>query len=128
MGRPKKEIDAAKVKKLAGMGLTVEEIAAVLECNKRTLERRFVAVLKEGRQRRNASLRRRQFTVAMKGSVPMLIFLGKQYLGQRDSLLNDDQFEPDSSDKATLEGKLAAVAPARPTGQVPEVADGSGGS
>jgi hypothetical protein len=89
MARPFKEIDPERVKKLATMGLTVEEIAAVLECNKKTLERRFVASIKEGRMRLNASLKRKQFTVAMKGSVPMLIWLGKQHLGQADKHEHD---------------------------------------
>ena len=31
------------------------------------------------------SLRRKQKEVAMNGSVPMLIWLGKQHLGQRDN-------------------------------------------
>jgi AraC-like DNA-binding protein len=85
MARPKKEIDPSKVRKLAGMGLTGEEIAAVLECSKDTLERRFAADLKEGRTRLNASLKRTQFAMSRK-HVAMAIWLGKQYLGQRDQV------------------------------------------
>jgi hypothetical protein len=86
VGRPQLEIDGEKVKKLASMGLTVPEIAAVLECSKRTLERRFDASIKEGRERLNASLKRKQFQVAMRGNPALLIWLGKQYLGQSDKL------------------------------------------
>jgi DNA-binding NarL/FixJ family response regulator len=43
VGRPQLEIDGEKVKKLASMGLTVPEIAAVLECSKRTLEKRVAS-------------------------------------------------------------------------------------
>jgi hypothetical protein len=89
MARPKKDLDPRLVKRLIGAGLSVEEVAAVLECSKRTLETRFCAALKEGRTRRNARLRLRQFQAAMAGSVPMLIWLGKQYLGQRDRVANE---------------------------------------
>jgi AraC-like DNA-binding protein len=83
MSRPRKAIDPVKVKQLAGMGLTGEEIASVLGCSKDTLERRFAAALKEGRMRLNASLKRTQFRMSRK-HVVMAIWLGKQYLGQRD--------------------------------------------
>jgi hypothetical protein len=59
-------------------------MAEMLECSKDTLERRFAAVIKKGRAQRNSSLRRKQFEVAMKGDRTMLIWLGKQYLEQRD--------------------------------------------
>jgi hypothetical protein len=85
VGRRKKEIDPEKVRKLATAGLTVEEIAALLDCGKRTLETRFCAAIKEGRLRKNACLKRKQFQVAMHGSVPMLIWLGKNDLGQADT-------------------------------------------
>ena len=40
------------------------------------------------------SLRRKQFEVALKGSIPMLIFLGKNLLGQSDSRNSDTGDEP----------------------------------
>lgn len=76
------DIDAKKVRLLTGMGLTVEEVAAVLDCSKRTLERRFGADLRSGRTRLHASIKRKQFALAMKGNVSMCIWLGKQHLGQ----------------------------------------------
>jgi hypothetical protein len=89
MARPKKDLDPRLVKRLIGAGLSVEEVAAVLECSKRTLETRFCAALKEGRTRRNARLRFRQFQAAMAGNTAMLIWLGKQYLGQRDRVADE---------------------------------------
>lgn len=86
MARPLKEIDEEQVKKLASFGLSYGEIAALLECSHDTIERRFASAIKEGHERRNASLRRRQYLGAMKGSVPLLIWLGKQYLGQTDKV------------------------------------------
>jgi hypothetical protein len=99
MPRPRKEIDAEQVRKLAGMGLTVDELAAFLGCSKRTLERRFDASIKDGRTRLNASLKRKQYVVAMRGSVPMLIWLGKQYLKQTERVV---QAPPDPDARPRL--------------------------
>ena len=58
MARPKKAISASQVESLAKIGCTVSEIAAVMKCDKRTLERRFAAVIQRGRERLKESLRR----------------------------------------------------------------------
>jgi hypothetical protein len=84
MARPLKKINGKQVKKLAGFGLTPDEIAVVMNCSRDTLDRRFADVIKQGHERRNSSLRRKQYQVAMTGNVGMLIWLGKQYMGQRD--------------------------------------------
>jgi hypothetical protein len=83
-GRPKKKIDPEQVRKMAGIGLTVAEIAALNECSAVTVQRRFAKVIEEGRLRRNASLRRKQFEMAMSGNPTMCVWLGKQYLEQAD--------------------------------------------
>lgn len=85
-GRPKKEINEDDVFLLASFGLTREEIAAVCNCHPNTLDNRFYDVIKEGQTHRNASLRRKQFEVAMHGNVAMLIWLGKQYLQQTEKV------------------------------------------
>jgi len=84
MARPKKPIDAEQVRKLARLSASHAEIGAVLGCSADTLERRFAAAIKEGRESGKMSLRRKQFKLAMEGNVTMLIWLGKQYLDQRD--------------------------------------------
>lgn len=84
MARPKKKIDPEQIKQLAMIGCTLEEMAQVLGCHRATLDRRFATVIKEGWNLRNMSLRRKQFEVAMGGSVGMLVWLGKQFLGQKD--------------------------------------------
>jgi AcrR family transcriptional regulator len=66
------------------MGCSGDEIAAVAGCSRATIYRNFETVLKRGHECRNASLRQRQFRTAMEGNPGMLIWLGKQYLGQRD--------------------------------------------
>ena len=84
MARTPKRIDPAQVKKLASIGLSNAEIGAVLDCSPDTIERRFKGIMKAGREHRNASLRRKQFEVAVAGNPTMLIWLGKQFLGQAD--------------------------------------------
>jgi hypothetical protein len=84
MGRHKMPVDEAKLEKLAQLGLSNAEIASVLDCSPDTIERNYRDVLDTGREHRNASLRRKQFEVAISGNPTMLIWLGKQYLGQSD--------------------------------------------
>lgn len=85
MARPKVPIDQHQVEQLAAIFCTVGEIAAVLGCSKDTIERRFAALIKTGRCKGKMSIRRAQYNVAIKKeNVQMLIWLGKQYLEQRD--------------------------------------------
>lgn len=86
IGRPKKEIDAELVKRLAHIQCTHAEIGAVVGVSETTIKRRFggrIAVWREGGKR---SLRRLQWKRAREGSDKMLIHLGKQYLGQTDKV------------------------------------------
>ena len=97
-GRPKFKIDYEAVRKLASIMCTQHEIATFLGCDERTLQRdsEFCRVYKEGQENGKMSLRRMQFKLAEK-SYAMAIFLGKQYLGQKDvietverAIINDD--------------------------------------
>ena len=83
MARPRKTLYEQKVKLLAAKGLSLKEIALQLDCSDDTLSRRYAGAIKKGHDLRNASLARRQFELAMTGNCTMLIWLGKQYLGQR---------------------------------------------
>jgi len=89
MARPKKEIDYVAVEKLASIQCTEEEIAQFLEVSVRTLQRdeEFCRIFKKGKENGKMSLRRIQFKLAEK-SYAMAIFLGKQYLGQKDVVEN----------------------------------------
>jgi AraC-like DNA-binding protein len=84
MARPKKQIDPEEVRKLAAIQCSYAEMADILGCNESTLTRRFAQVIKVGRSHAFASLKRKQYEVAMTGNVGMLIWLGKQYLEQTD--------------------------------------------
>ena len=84
-GRPKKTIDYETAEKLAAIMCTQEEIASIMDVSVRTLQRdeEFCRIYKKGIDSARMSLRRKQ--LAMSDSNPtMAIWLGKQYLGQKD--------------------------------------------
>jgi hypothetical protein len=87
-GRPKKIIDYEVVNKLASIMCTQEEIASVLEISARTLQRdeEFCRVYKNALDAGKMSLRRAQMKKALAGDTSMLIWLGKQILGQKDHI------------------------------------------
>lgn len=91
-GRPKKVLNKAgidTINQLARIQCTDEEIASVLGVSVDTLTRPANRVIFEeakasGKEAGKASLRRMQFKTAEAGNATMLIWLGKQYLGQTD--------------------------------------------
>lgn len=89
-GRPKKEINYKLAESLASIFCTEEEIANVLDVSVRTLQRdeEFCRVFKKGKETAKSSLRRIQYKIADRGNASMAIFLGKQYLGQKDVVEN----------------------------------------
>lgn len=91
-GRPRKEVDWDLIDSLCEIHCTKEEICSILGVCEETLTTRtkeahdmsFSAYYKNKSAGGKMSLRRTQFDTAQKGSVPMLIWLGKQWLNQRD--------------------------------------------
>lgn len=83
-GRPKVELPRKSIEEMAARGCTVEGIAGILGVHRNTITANFSAEVALGRNRLADQLRTKQVDLAMKGSVPLLIWLGKQYLGQRD--------------------------------------------
>ena len=92
MGRPRKEVDYATIDKLCAIQCTGEEIASVVGVDYDTLQRKikedfgmtFTEYFELKRSSGKASLRRMQWKAAEAGNKTMLIWLGKQYLGQKD--------------------------------------------
>ncbi len=70
--------------KLAKIGCPYSEIAAVCECDKSTLSRRFATVIKEAAEHGKSSLRHAMWTAALGGNVSQQIFLSKNVLGYSD--------------------------------------------
>lgn len=86
MARPKKQVDEALLEKLASIQCTNEELANMVGVSIDTLLRRYATLIKKARDNGKKSLRRMQWEAAQKGNVTMLIWLGKQYLGQKDQI------------------------------------------
>jgi len=86
MARPKLEINYDLVRELALIQCTQDEISSILHISDVTLRKNkmFLDIYKEAQEQGKKSLRRKQFDVAMTGNTSMLIWLGKQYLGQTD--------------------------------------------
>lgn len=84
-GRPPVQVDVKVLEGLAKISCTYAEMASVLGVSENTLERRFGARIKEWAEHGKSSLRRAQWKSALGGDRTMLIWLGKQMLGQRDN-------------------------------------------
>lgn len=97
MSRPRKPVDQEQVAKLMSIQCTEDEICGFFGIHSDTLLRRikewgytgFTDMYKKHSQDGKISLRRSQFKVANgdeknKPNVTMLIWLGKQYLGQKE--------------------------------------------
>lgn len=92
VGRPTKDFDLKIFEGLCKISCTKEEIAATMDMSLETLENKvrefyqdnFSGVYKRFQGTGKQSLRRMQFRAAQKGNVTMLIWLGKQVLGQTD--------------------------------------------
>lgn len=92
-GRPKKEISQSQFESLCGLQCTREEICNFFGVSEPTLETwckatygtTFLPVFEEKRAGGKISLRRMQWRLAERNA-NMAIFLGKNYLNQRDAM------------------------------------------
>tara|TARA_Y100000356_G_C11253770_1_gene288754 strand:+ start:1161 stop:1532 length:372 start_codon:yes stop_codon:yes gene_type:complete len=99
MGRKSINIDPDQVRALARLSCSYEEIADVLKIGRST----FAKKLKEEKEIRDAyergksegavSLKRAQFDTAVSGNTAMLIWLGKNRLGQADRIETKNETE-----------------------------------
>ena len=111
MARPRKEIDGDQFEKLCGLQCTLAEISGWFGCSEDTIERwckrtylaGFADAFKRYSQSGKISLRRYQFKIAEKNAA-MAIFLGKQYLGQRDFIETPASEIPDDGFVEALKG------------------------
>mgnify|MGYP006945375308 CR=1 FL=1 len=106
MGRPQKEIDQTQFEKLCGLQCTLEEICGWFDVTDKTLDgwcmrtygKHFSEVFSKKREAGKISLRRSQWRLAEK-SAAMVIFLGKNYLGQSDHVVIEDRTALDKLDE-----------------------------
>lgn len=98
-----------QIEELCKIQCTAEEIASVMGCSVDTISRRidetykltFAEYLKIHSQGGKACLRRMQFNIA-KTNAGMAIWLGKQWLGQKDYI-------PDDADSEKLDKLIRAI-------------------
>lgn len=110
-GRPKKMLTEEGVKLVESMArimCTEEEIAELLNTSLDTLlnadnKELFRSAINRGKANGKQSLRREQYKLAMKGNVKMLIWLGKQVLGQTDKLDTNTNINADENFKLMQE-------------------------
>ena len=91
VGRDQKIIPPEEVFKLASIGCKDSEIGDWFGVDSNTLRYNFSVELLKGREALKQSLRRAQLTVALNGNPTMLIWLGKQYLGQSENVLDSSE-------------------------------------
>ena len=113
MARPRKEIDQKQFENLCGLQCTLEEICGWFGVTdktlnswcKRTYSKSFSEVFRQKRSTGKISLRRSQWKLAEKNA-NMAIWLGKQYLGQKDIVevgVEKDNVQDDALSKSLRE-------------------------
>lgn len=83
------EIPVEQLRELAAIGCTQDEIGRVFGLSQSAISRRLEkephrSAWEGGRAEGDMSLRRKQYEMAMNGNVVMLLWLGKNRLGQAD--------------------------------------------
>lgn len=88
------KLDHDLIFKLATLHCTYAEIAEVAGTTVAILEKRFKNLIEKGRAEGKKSLRRAQMEKALAGDVRMLIWMGKQYLDQKDTPTDQENTQP----------------------------------
>lgn len=111
MGRPRKEVDFRMLDELCQIHCTAEEICAILDLDMETLNKRireqtgrtFKAYFDRASAGGRASLRRKQFEMALDGDRMLLMWLGKQVLNQSEK--SESQTQNLTAQKLVIEIK-----------------------
>ncbi len=120
MGRPEKPFDWELLGKLAQLPIRAEDIGYTMDLSVDTISRRikeslnvtFAEYLEQKRSRLRSSLMGKQFETAMGGNVTMMIWLGKNYLDQKDKVDHPPP-PPPSNNFFQMSGMLNAEIEAR---------------
>jgi|TARA_R100001443_G_scaffold51741_1_gene63583 hypothetical protein len=83
-GRKPVDVSGDKVEMLSSFGCSTVEIARLHNCSETTIRTKFREEIERGRENMRIKLRQLQWKQAELGNTSLLIFLGKQYLGQSD--------------------------------------------
>lgn len=93
-GANRKVVPPDEVWKLAALGCTLEEMSEWFQVKPDTLKYNFADYIAKGRSELKRRLRASQIKVAMSGNATMLIWLGKNILGQSDNPTNNSDNQP----------------------------------
>jgi hypothetical protein len=93
-GRKPVQIDLTELEKLCSLHCTDQELADWFGVSTRTIETRrkrpeFAQAMQRGRSKGRISVRRAQMKLLENGNGTMGVWLGKQLLGQRDTITNE---------------------------------------
>ena len=88
------DIDREEIWKLAKIGCTLREMAFMTGLHEETIKKHYAKEIEHGQSTGKRALRRKQMEKAMEGSDRMLVWLGKQYLGQKDVVADSDDDAP----------------------------------
>lgn len=98
-----KKIIPEQVIKLAAKFWNKTEIGAFFDCHADTITNRFQQEYTKGREMGKAKLRDLQLNAAKRGNTTMLVWLGKQYLGQTDTQTIEHTFDMETAKKKVVE-------------------------
>lgn len=93
-GPNQKVIHPDEVYRLARLGCNLEEISDFFMIDRETLKYNFWDYIQKGKAETKHRLRDAQIKLALQGNAAMLIWLGKNLLGQSDNPLNRDDNQP----------------------------------
>lgn len=101
-GRPPKTFDWEKIKQAAYVQCTINEISNIFDTTPETLDaacqrdlgESFSVFYKKSAEGGKSSLRREMYKKAMAGSVPMMIWLSKNYMGMKENWNLPDNIAP----------------------------------
>jgi hypothetical protein len=93
-GLRKRVVVPKDVYELAALGCSDREIAQWFDINEDTLRYNFADIMQKGREDLKHSLRRAQIKLALSGNAVMLIWLGKNILGQQETPTNGEDQKP----------------------------------
>ncbi len=110
VGRPRIILDPERIAELVGKAYTVEWVAEYFNVHVDTLYVNYSDALRKGYAFRNGCLQAKQYENALSGNATLQIWLGKQWLRQRDVEQKQDRSEIKVSFQLTEADRSAALA------------------
>lgn len=126
----KKKVTAKELKKLSSYGMTKAEMADFLGMARSTFYQRLaedpdlVLAIAQGEGNMAMSVKRKQFNMAKAGNTSMLIWVGKQYLGQQDKIEHIDNELPPQMEALLNQMTKEELLKLAGFGEKPSTADG----